>query len=248
MNDLKILTQPTRDPKTFDVFWMTGLIQKGRIEVVMQFEESACVAAELSAIHYLLTTKNACGHDKAGAGLRIVVSRPEILPLLTGSADDGRMARYASFLRTRFLGAVVTCDEESYDWAGVDCDRLTDYLRVYDAPQTTIDVPGIGQVELTAHAVAQYVERFGRPPTAAWRDLRRIAQDLKPMHFKRRSVFSDIKHRQPGIHLVSMKRELVAVISRPDGAGRLPRLSTVFLADQSNIQVRHHQAPSLVFA
>lgn len=248
MNDLNVITQPTRDPKVFDVFWMTGLVQKGRIEVSLQFTDNARTAAELSAIHYLLVTKNACGHNKTGAGLRIRVSCADILPLLVGAAGDGTMARYANFLRTRFLGAQIDYDDGPYEWADQLCEKQLDFLRVYDAPQTTVEIPGVGAVEITAHAIDQYIDRFERKPTSAWRDFLRIAKDLQPMRFKHRSIFSDLKHRRKGTHLIDTKRKIVVVLANPDGLGRLPRWVTVFEPDEPNIRVLKNESPSVLTA
>ena len=68
MNDLHLTTTPTADPRVFDTYWMTGLIQKGRVRVTVPRLDDARTAAELAAAQYLLTVKNVCGHNKAALG------------------------------------------------------------------------------------------------------------------------------------------------------------------------------------
>ena len=35
MNELHLTTNPTNNPRVFDVYWMTGLLQKGRIRITV---------------------------------------------------------------------------------------------------------------------------------------------------------------------------------------------------------------------
>ena len=74
MNLLSLTTNPTEDPLVFDTCWMTGLIQKGRVRVTVPRLDDGRTAAELASTQYLLTVKNVCGHNKAGAGLVIRAS------------------------------------------------------------------------------------------------------------------------------------------------------------------------------
>lgn len=236
MNDLHLTTTPTADPRVFDTYWMTGLIQKGRVRVTVPRLDDARTAAELAAAQYLLTVKNVCGHNKAGAGLRIYTSSGTIPELMAGISPKSYLVPYANFLRTRFLGAEVQHCESPYTWADELCESQVDFLDVPKPSVTVLDVSGVGPVELTAHAVEQYVVRFDRKPEKAWRELARIARDVQPAVLLNRNVMNDIKHRRPGRYVLDEKRSVLLVIAEPDRIGRLPRLVTV-VHPESNARV-----------
>lgn len=227
MNDLQVVTAPTEDKTVFDVYWMTGLVKRGRVRITVPSLEDSATAAELSAIRYLLEEKNVCGHNKAGLGLRLKISRSTILDLLHAEAPKGYLSPYANFLRTRFLGAEVQVCDGPFEWADGSCEANVDFVEVHKPTMTIIDVCGIGPVEVTAHAVERYVERFERPPQKAWRDLRAIAQDVYPVKILGRGVLTEIKHRRPGQHLLNDKRQVMLVVAQPDRMEGLPRLVSV---------------------
>lgn len=227
MNDLFVTTNPTLDQRVFDTYWMTGLEKKGRIRITVPNLTDGRTAAELAATQYLLEAKNACGHNKAGAGLRIRFSCSAIRDLLNGDAPKGFLAPYAKFLRTRFRGCEVTIEEHPFLWADERCEAQVDFVEIENPPVPTIEVAGIGTVELTAHAVDRYIERAGRPPEKAWRDLVQMARKVKPVKKLGRSVFNDIKHRRPGQYMFHEQRNLLLVVAEPDHLGGLPRLVSV---------------------
>lgn len=236
MNDLHLTTNPTTDPRVFDTYWMTGLVQKGRVRVTVPRLDDARTAAELAAAQYLLTVKNVCGHNKAGAGLRIYASCGTIPELVAGISPKSYLVPYANFLRTRFLGAEIQHCEAPFTWVDERCESMVDFLDVDKPSVTVLDVIGVGPVELTAHAVEQYVVRFDRKPEKAWRELARIARDVQPAVLLNRNVMNDIKHRRPGRYALDEKRSVMLVIAEPDQHGRLPRLVTVVRPD-SNARV-----------
>ena len=228
MNDLRVVTQPTGDKKTFDTYWMTGLVQKGRIRTTIYVsDDCAKVAAELAALQYLLETKNACGHDKSGAGLRLRVSQEDILNLLSESSQLYYLSDYANFLRTRFLGAEVVVNTDDFAWADESCERQVDEISVYAPSKTIIDIAGIGPVELRSHAVYRYIQRFGRPATKAWRDLIKLAKDAVQVSVPRKEIHN-LKHRHRGMFYKS--KETIFVVTEPEHPGELPRLVTVGMA------------------
>lgn len=227
MNLLSLTTNPTEDPLVFDTCWMTGLVQKGRIRVTVPRLDDARTAAELAAAQYLLTVKNVCGHNKAGAGLVIRTSCSTIIELANGTSSKSYLAPYANFLRTRFLGVTIEHHEAPFMWADELCERQVDFIEVEKPSMTVIEIADIGPVELTAHAVEKYVARFDRKPEKAWRELQRIGRDGKLATLIGRSAMHDIKHRRPGRYVLDPKRDVMLVIAEPDKAGMLPRLVTV---------------------
>lgn len=227
MNLLSLTTNPTEDPQVFDTCWMTGLIQKGRVRVTVPKLDDARTAAELAAAQYLLTVKNVCGHNKAGAGLVVRTSSSSIIDLANGTSCKSYLSPYANFLRTRFLGVTIENQEAPFLWADERCERQVDFIDVDKPCMTVIEIAEIGPVELTAHAVEKYVQRFDRKPEKAWRELQRIGRDGKIAELIGRSVMHDIKHRRQGRYVLDPKRDVMLVIVEPDKSGMLPRLVTV---------------------
>lgn len=235
MNILTITTNPTEEPLVFDACWMTGLIHKGRVRVTVPQLDDSRTAAELVAIQYLLVERNVAGHNKAGAGLIIKTSCSTIMDLVEASSSKSYLSPYANFLRTRFLGAVVEHEEGPYTWADELCEQEVDYVIAGKPSLTTIEVAGIGPVELTAHAVKKYIQRFDRKPVKAWREFIRIGRDAKLSERTGKwRVFHDLKHRRPARYFVDPKREVVLVITEPDHPGMLPRLVTTYRSDTTS--------------
>lgn len=236
MNLLNLTTNPTENPQVFDTCWMTGLIQKGRVRVTVPRLDDARTAAELAAAQYLLTVKNVCGHNKAGAGLVIRSSCSTIPDLYDGISSKSYLAPYANFLRTRFLGVTIEHQEAPFPWADEMCERQVDFIEIEKPGLTVIDIADIGPVELTAHAVEKYVQRFDRKPEKAWRELQRVGRDGKLATLVGRNVLHDIKHRRPGRYILDNKRDVMLVIAEPDQVGMLPRLVTV-VRPEGNVRV-----------
>ena len=232
MNDLHLITHPTEDPCVFDTYWMTGLLQRGRVRTRIPYYTDGRTAAELAAAEHLLVNKHACGHNKAGAGLRLYVSSIAIPELLQGEAPKGFLAPYANFLRTRFCGAEVMFKDGPYSWADEHCEAHFDEIEVTAPPVTVIEVNGVGPVELTVHAVNQYIKRFERKPAKAWRESSTIAAEVLPARPTRRHFMSDVKHRRPGQFLLEPKRGVVFVVAERDRVDALPRVVTVLKSVQ----------------
>ena len=230
MNEMHVVTRPTDDPLVFDTYWMTGLMQKGRVRSTVFMEDDIKIGAELAAVQFLLEQKNVCGHNKAGAGLRLWVSCDEISALLKEDSERSYLSAYANYLRTRFLGAEVIVDNESHDWVDLLCEAQVDDLSVYGPAMTVIDVAGVGPVELTAHAVERYIQRFERPAVKAWRDLVKLAKEAIHVNPPRKAIH-DVKHRNRGFFFLA--RQVMLVVAEPDHPGQLPRLVTVSTPDMS---------------
>lgn len=229
MNVLKLETRYTDERQVFNVFWSTGLVSRGLVRVTVPALDDAKTAAELVACQYLLVDRNVCGHDKAGAGLVVQCSSSEIPALAKGEASEAKayLARYATFLRTRFLGAMVQFDDSQMTWIDSVRDYREDTVTCVEARLSVLTIPGIGDVEITAHAVEKYIERFQRPPRKAWKELLRIAKDGQLTELPGRRAIHDLKHRRPGRYVVDKARNVMLVIAAPRKANEKPRLVTV---------------------
>ena len=106
--------------------------------------------------------------------------------------------------------------------------RWGEHLSVTGPKLCAIEVASFGQVEVTAHAVEQYCERFDRPERKAWRDLVKIARHVEREERPNRSVFHDLKHARQGQFAINRARIILMVITPPEQIGRLPKLVTVY--------------------
>ena len=232
MNELKLVTKPTKDPKVFDTYWMTGLEKKGRVRTTVDIHDDCRIAAELSALQYLLEVKNVAGHDKAGAGLRLWVTFGAITKLMKEESDKSYLSPYANFLRTRFIGAQIVVENRKVGWADELCDRNLDELVVTKPSKTVIEIAGVGPAELSAHAVERYIERFERPAVRAWRDLIKLCKEALPARKKHQSARQKLNHRNESRYLLA-DNGVVLVVAAPHGPGMLPQLVTIETNEQN---------------
>lgn len=241
MNKLKLHTRQIGD-KTFDVYWWTGTYTIGRVRVTVQAplaeapseeqrKRDRAIAAELSACRYLLEDCNVCGHNKTGTGLQIHFTFGAISRLTRAVSAKDYLAPYALFLRTRFVGCEIEIDKAS-DWVPEEVSRHAE-LEVKGPILCHIEVAGIGPVDVTAHAVEQYCERFNRPPLKAWIDLIKISRKVEPEVAVGRSAFADTKHRRQGRFFINRDRRLRLVITPADRLGGHPKLVTVIAPENT---------------
>ena len=229
MNDLRVFTRATATEDVFETYWSTGLEHAGRFVVqVPRGISDGRVAAELAVVRHLLIVSNACGHDKAGAGLRLWFSSGAVRKLMKGDSAKQDLAPYAVFLRNRFLGAEVHIETRPSEWlsriAGmVDADPLDARCPARE----TIDLTGVGEVELTAHAMEQYVERFGKSPIKAWRELKKRAAMATPHHLTGRRAAADAAHRRMGRFYLEPNTNMLLTLVDGDSAGAPPKLVTI---------------------
>ncbi len=230
MNELFLHTKATGVANVFVTFWMTGLNAKGRVRVEISAKEDPRIAAELAAMQFLLEEKNVCGQDKTGAGLELSVSFGAIRKLLRTDSSKEALAPYATFLRTRFIGANIHVENRKLEWIDDKCDAQRDELVVLEPNLPKLEVGGFGQVELTGHAVEQYISRFGfeSRPEKAWRALKAAAEKALPVVPAKRSAIHDVKHRRPGMFALNAVADALMVIAPADQVGRYPRMVTVY--------------------
>jgi hypothetical protein len=218
------------NPAWVDVYWMTGNNKKGIIRAQLDPElEDTRICAELAVIRYLLEDRNVAGHDKSGAGLCLTVSCGAIRKLALGDSAKEHLAGFAQFLRTRFLGCgirVVHRLDRSFEGVFVEREVLTVHEPLLD----TLYLHGVGEVVITAHAVAQYVLRFGRKPERAWRELRSLAasDSVGPFMAPHRGALADLKHRRPGKLFLHPGRRVIFVVVPPGQSHCRPALVTVY--------------------
>lgn len=226
VNILRTATQLSQDdPNVFNVFWMAGLERKGTVQVMTPpYLSGRYIAAELSAIKWLLEQANVCGHDKTGAGLHLYLSSQDTLDLVQKTSQSSHLVPYVNFLHTRFYGCEVSLDEDR-TWATAGCEKEVSAINATPI-RTSISVQGVGEVELTAHAVEMYVMRFGRKPTRAWRELIKQAETAKEILFVDRHPVFDVQHRNPGKHYATQGGQIF-VITPPNADSPMPRLVTV---------------------
>lgn len=229
MNNLQLRTQTTDEGRIL-VFWKTGMQTFGCFEVSMPPMDDAAVAAELSVARLLLEERNACGHNKTGAGLRLEMSFGSIRKLQRHDSDKAHLVPYAMFLRTRFIGAEIEI-RKNPKWATEI--TVEDPVRV-EIPGPTpvlIEVGGIGPAEITTHAIDQYLDRFeaGVVTKRAWLRLTDMARDAKLAANTTRSALHDAKHRNAGSFAVNQARDCTFVVAPPTGLhDQYPKLVTVY--------------------
>ena len=173
-----IFTQHTAQPEVFKVLWANGHKTQGTVNVTVHSTvENKEVAAELSALQYILETLEVCGKGRAGNGMTITTSFASIRKLAQGKSDKEALAPYALFLRTRFADArIQTSRDESFilsNKARSNTRRIT-----VEFPQlSTICFPDGLEAGVTHHALSQYMVRYQVSVAAnAWRALRAAVQ------------------------------------------------------------------------
>lgn len=240
-NRLRLYTEHTDLPCVYRVRWMTGLDTKGIVLVTVSDDiDDGKVAAELAVARWLLEVHNVCGHDKTGAGLVLYFSAGAVKKLARGESAKNWLARYAHFLRTRFYGAEIAVENRDHDWTSFEAEPLS--LDATTREIDLLDMRGAGRVELTAHAIEQYAERFERKAVRAWRELRALMVDPKlyEVKFRRRRGTSDIHHRTAGRYFYLPSRDIIFVVT--NSVGMEPaKVVTIYPADQQ-LKLRLYEA------
>lgn len=221
-NRLRLYTEATDSPATYQVKWMTGLDKKGVLLVTVPTEQDdGKVAAELSAARWLLEQKNACGHDKTGAGLEIFVSSGAIKKLSRGGSSKTNLLRYAHFLRTRFIGADITVENREPEWADFLCEHPESLTGSEEVER--LELRGFGPVEVTSHAIEKYAERFSRKITRSWREIRLLIQDPKlvEVRFQKRRARGKAPSQNTRYFYLPTRQLVFVVTASPSGESRL---------------------------
>lgn len=98
----------------FTVYWKTGLRRGGELKVDLgeQYdklpEQQKPIAAELYAIHHLLSVKEVMGSNRSGNGLQIRVSKGAIRKLQKQRSTQHSLYSLTRFLLTRYQKASLS--------------------------------------------------------------------------------------------------------------------------------------------
>ncbi len=161
----------------FKVYWKTGLRRGGQLKVDLgeQYdklpEQQKPIAAELYAIHHLLSVKEMMGSNRSGNGLQIRVSKGAIKKLQKQRSTQHSLYSLTRFLLTRYQEAQISVEKRD-DWLSHSFEEYSvDNATVREIDEV-INVPNIGPVVVTRHALERFVERLSDGvPKHPWKAL-----------------------------------------------------------------------------
>ena len=161
----------------FTVYWKTGLRRGGELKVDLgeQYdkltEQQKAIAAELYAIHHLLSVKEVMGSNRSGHGLQIRVSKGAIKKLQKQRSTQHSLYSLTRFLLTRYQEAQISVEKRD-DWLSYPFEEYSvDNATVREIDEL-INVPNIGPVVVTRHALERFVERLSDgAPKHPWKAL-----------------------------------------------------------------------------
>jgi hypothetical protein len=242
MHKLKLYTLPTNHDDTFDVHWTnTQMRPRGviRVRVTARIEDRH-IAAELSALKHLLEDKEVLGNKRVGSSdVELVVSLGAIRKLQRRESDKAHLAPYANFLTTRFAGCQLSVDKDKRWFKGTEPETV-EHLLVSGPQRERLTVTGIGEVSVTQHVLARYIDRFlpldEQKDVAheAWKQLSKLAGDPTVKEVARDGMWTGVNAmnhgRQEGRYFLNRKRNLVLIVAN-DHRGE-QQLVTVYRANQ----------------
>ena len=172
---LTLLTKQTDGE--FTVYWKTGLRRGGELKVDLgeQYDklpgQQKPIAAELYAIHHLLSVKEVMGSNRSGNGLQIRVSKGAIKKLQKQRSTQHSLYSLTRFLLTRYQEAQISVEKWD-DWLSHSFEEYSiDNATVREIDEV-INVPKIGPVVVTRHALERFVERLSDgAPKHPWKAL-----------------------------------------------------------------------------
>lgn len=161
----------------FTVYWKTGLRRAGELKVDLgeQYDklpgQQKLIAAELYAIHHLLSVKEVMGSNRSGNGLQIRVSKRAIKKLQKQRSTQHSLYSLTRFLLTRYQEAQISVEKRE-DWLSYSFEEYSvDNATVREIDEV-INVPNIGPVVVTRHALERFVERLSDGvPKHPWKAL-----------------------------------------------------------------------------
>lgn len=221
MNFLKVLTKQQPDG-SFYVFWtnsMRALRGAVRVEVPSGMKDRAIVA-ELYALQYLLEIVEAVGENMAGnETTKLIVSTGAIKKLVLKTSDKVDLVPYATFLKTRFKGCPIKANKRE-DWISPVEPSIT--LNAEKPMPETMTVHGFGEIEITAHVVEQFAERFGKASLGdAWRALMKAASDARVVEIEKDNPTTRLKYalkgREEGRYFYNPANKVMVVVAARGG-------------------------------
>lgn len=242
MHKLKMYTQPTTRGDTFDVRWTnTQMRPRGVIRVTVTAKiEDRHIAAELSALKHLLEDKEVLGNKPVSSSdVELIVSLGSIRKLKRRESVKAHLAPYANFLTTRFAGCQLSVDKDKRWFEGIE-PEVVEHLLISGPQLERLTVTGVGEVSVTQHVLARYINRFLPQEVQkdvahqAWKQLSKLAGDPSVKEVTRDSLWAGVNAmnhgRQEGRYFLNRKRNLVLIVAS-DRRGE-QQLVTVYRANQ----------------
>lgn len=151
----------------------------GHIDVVLdEGQQDPAIAAELLAMHYLLSTLGVAGKERTGGtGLKLMVTNGAIRKLQRQDSAKAHLAPFAQFLQTRFLDADIEVDRKQKLWGEAD-DEVPVY-RISGVPFFETVESAIAPLVLTQHVVERFIERGTNPGCQPSRAVSSITRMIK---------------------------------------------------------------------
>lgn len=160
---VKFSTQPTTDPLIFRVAWCGEHYAK-IIDVKVtgtKYVGALADAAELYVMWLVLCHWENAGQQRTARNLYFEVSRGAIKKLCRTESTKVELTELAYFARTRFYGVSIVVEKKA-KWA--DWSLLSDLCVTLDdkpLPAPHVEVPGLGRVVITRHAIEEYAADTG---------------------------------------------------------------------------------------
>lgn len=240
MHLLKTYVVATHVPDTFHVYWTNSLVRAGgllkvRIEPDMADQQ---IAAELSAIQYLLEDKCVLGNTViSGQGIRLVVSQGAIRKLHGKRSNKSHLAPYSNFLVTRFAGCQIEVSKKEGWFTGCPV-QLAEHLLITGPRRETVTISGLGEVAISLHVLERFAERLlpdvdtSRKITEAWKKLIRVASDPSVHEVARQNRNAPMRFTRPGHsegrYFMNRAHNLLLVVADRPREGK--RLVTIYPA------------------
>lgn len=196
------------------VFWRVGG-RIGVVDIVMATKldiSDPTTAAELRAIQYILSDKEAMGANRTGKGIILDVSRGAVRKLKLGTSNKADLTPYATFLNTRYHEVSIEVSKKA-SWVPASLVEITEHDQIQvDGPRPeSVDTPRMGRVVVTKHAIEQYENRFSEGELSrTWVSLTKrlqnpeLAQIILPPRV--------LKHK-----LISYRDNAATIWRHPDG-------------------------------
>lgn len=188
---VKFSTQPTADPRIFRVAWCGEHYAK-IIEVRVtgaKYAGSMADAAELYVMWLVLCHWEHAGQQRTARNIYFEVSRGAIKKVVRTESTKVELNELAYFARTRFYGVSIQVEKKP-KW--IDWDAPTDLCVALDdspLPAPRVEVPGLGHVVITRHAIEEYASDTGheiKPENIYGRIVERMREGMLDVEMSKR--------------------------------------------------------------
>ncbi len=177
---LTVYTTELGDNK-YRVFWKKSLEADGIIDVtVLSVGVNKMIIAELEAIRYLFTEKNALSLNPQttdGKGIELRISQKEIPFLLTKEGGIGKNeTMYTHVMYTRLANIKLEVYEDK-SWFDDDLVKIftPDEIEITTPKYDILSTPNMGDIVITRNALEKFkqtsIEEQGIIPNRLWRSL-----------------------------------------------------------------------------